>query len=194
MVENIIVFNSLVLPWDITQPLLICWHVAYISRFNLSGSLGVTMEEVVDAQMEILAQCMEACQALFMMEEKQNYWMGQMRKREKGQEWPFLWLWWSSSLRAPLGERRNDGMLMCKLETLSAVTKLWKGRGGKIEKKKKTATCVVLSLIENLMIVWAWRLRIVSGLCGVSTFESKRFGFVVLELLQIIVSNESSWI
>jgi hypothetical protein len=38
---------------------------------------------VVDAQMEILAQCMEACQALFMLEEKQNYWMGQMRKRER---------------------------------------------------------------------------------------------------------------
>lgn len=35
--------------------------------------LGVTMEEVVDAQMEILAQYMEACQALFILEEKQNY-------------------------------------------------------------------------------------------------------------------------
>jgi hypothetical protein len=77
--------------------------------------------------------------------------------------------------------------LVCRDKTV-------KRKGGKIEKKKKTATCVVLSLIENLMIVWAWRLRIVSGLCGVSTFESKRFGFVVLELLQIIVSNESSWI
>jgi hypothetical protein len=92
---------------------------------------------VVDAQMEILAQCMEACQALFMLEEKQNYWMGQMRKREKGQEWPFLWLWWSSSLRAPLGERRNDKMLVCKLETLSALTKLWKGRGKKKRKEEE---------------------------------------------------------
>ncbi|KAB5519451.1 hypothetical protein DKX38_011736 [Salix brachista] len=59
--------------------------------YYILGSVGVTMEEAVDWQMEILAQCMEECQPLFYAGREAGLLIGKNEKEEEGgQEWPFL--------------------------------------------------------------------------------------------------------